>query len=79
MGEGSKGCCLLWKNLVNCITMPDKKQISQKLTPEPKVSFTNDQERLRRDIYRPDIEKLHLFTQMLRVNALFKKAKITHK
>ena len=35
--------------------------------------------RLRRDIYRPDIEKLKLFTQMLRTNALFKKAKITHK
>ena len=36
-------------------------------------------ERLRRDIYRPDTEKLRLFTQMLRVNALFKKAKVTHK
>jgi hypothetical protein len=35
--------------------------------------------RLRRDIYRPDIEKLRLFTQMLRTNTLFKKAKITHK
>lgn len=36
-------------------------------------------ERLRRDIYRPDMDKLRLFTQMLRVNTLFKKAKITHK
>jgi hypothetical protein len=36
-------------------------------------------ERLRRDIYRPDTEKFKLFTQMLRANALFKKAKITHK
>jgi hypothetical protein len=36
-------------------------------------------ERLRQDIYRPDREKLHLFTQMLRANALFKKAKVTHK
>jgi hypothetical protein len=36
-------------------------------------------ERLRRDIYRPDMEKLRLFTQMLRTNALFKKAKVTHK
>ena len=35
--------------------------------------------RLRRDIYRSDMEKLKLFTQMLRTNALFKKAKITHK
>jgi hypothetical protein len=46
------------------------------LDPSP-----NDGEisRLRRDIYRPDMEKLRLFTQMLRTNALFKKAKITHK
>jgi hypothetical protein len=36
-------------------------------------------ERLRRDIYRPDMDKLRLFTQMLRVNTLFKKAKVTHK
>ena len=36
-------------------------------------------ERLRRDIYRPDIEKFQLFTRMLRTNALFKKAKVTHK
>ena len=34
---------------------------------------------LRRDIYRPDMEKLKLFTQMLRTNALFRKAKVTHK
>jgi hypothetical protein len=38
-----------------------------------------DIERLRRDIYRPDIEKFQLFTQMLRANALFEKAKVTHK
>jgi hypothetical protein len=36
-------------------------------------------ERLRRDIYRPDMDKFRLFTQMLRVNTLFKKAKVTHK
>ena len=36
-------------------------------------------ERLRRDIYCPDMDKLRLFTQMLRVNTLFKKAKVTHK
>lgn len=35
--------------------------------------------RLRRDIYRSDMEKLRLFTQMLRANALFKRATITHK
>lgn len=36
-------------------------------------------DRLRRDIYRPDKEKLKLFVQMLQTNALFKKVKITHK
>jgi hypothetical protein len=44
------------------------------------VSLTESEiERLKRDIYRPDMEKLHLFTEMLRLNALYKKAKITHK
>ena len=38
-----------------------------------------EMDRLRRDIYRPDMEKLKLFTQMLRTNALLKKAKVTHK
>jgi hypothetical protein len=36
-------------------------------------------ERLKRDIYRPDMEKLQLFTQMLRRNVLLKKAAIRHK
>jgi hypothetical protein len=38
----------------------------------------SEAERLRRDIFRPDMEKFKLFTQMLRTNALYKKAKITH-
>jgi hypothetical protein len=42
-------------------------------------SADGELERLRRDINRPDIEKLKLFTQMLRVDGLFKKAKVTHK
>jgi hypothetical protein len=36
-------------------------------------------ERLKRDIYRPDMEKLQLFTRMLRTNALLKKAVVRHK
>jgi len=36
-------------------------------------------ERLKRDVFRPDMEKFQLFTQMLRRNALFKKAKVSHK
>lgn len=35
--------------------------------------------RLRKDIFRPDMEKLALFTKMLRINALYKKARISHK
>jgi len=38
-----------------------------------------ERQRIKRDIYRPDIEKLKLFTRMLRQNVLFKKAKIVHK
>jgi hypothetical protein len=34
---------------------------------------------LLKDIHRSDMEKLRLFVQMLRRNALYKKAKITHK
>jgi len=44
-----------------------------------KLQFVSEEERLRQDIFRPDMEKLHLFTQMLRMNALLKKGKITHK
>jgi hypothetical protein len=44
------------------------------------LSMTNaEKERIRRDVYRSDIEKLSLFTRMLRQNILFKKAKIIHK
>jgi hypothetical protein len=35
-------------------------------------------ERLKRDIYRSDMEKFRLFTQMLRTNALLKRAVIRH-
>ena len=55
----------------------EKKSI-EKATSGP-LAHEDEMERLRRDIYRPDMEKLKLFTQMLRTNALFKKAKITHK
>ena len=36
-------------------------------------------ERLKRDVYRPDMEKLQLFTKMLRTDALLKRAVIRHK
>lgn len=57
----------------------DKKNIIK----EPIVSYTSakdaEEQRLRKDVFRSDMEKLQLFTKMLRTNALFKKAKITHK
>jgi hypothetical protein len=47
-------------------------------TPEQLIQLT-EIERLKKDIYRPDMEKFRLFTKMLRTNLLFKKAVIHHK
>ncbi|WP_158618137.1 hypothetical protein [Chitinophaga lutea] len=58
--------------------MPEKEEANPSVS-SPKFIISNEAERLRRDIYRSDMEKLHLFTQMLRTNNLLKKAKITHK
>jgi hypothetical protein len=41
--------------------------------------FNAEKERIKRDIYRSDVEKLRLFTRMLKQNALFKKVKVIHK
>jgi hypothetical protein len=43
------------------------------------ISHQSEEERLRRDIYRPDMEKFQLFMQMLRNNTVYKKVKIIHK
>ena len=43
------------------------------------LTVITETERLKRDIYRSDMEKLQLFTKMLRTNALLKKAVIHHK
>jgi hypothetical protein len=56
--------------------MPDKNITDKKTTPN---SILAEDERLRQNIYRPDMEKLMLFTKMLRTNALYKKAVIIHK
>jgi len=58
--------------------MSIEKKSVEKIVLDPS-SNEGEADRLRRDIYRPDMEKLKLFTQMLRTNALFKKAKVTHK
>ncbi len=39
----------------------------------------SETEKLKEDIFRPDEEKLHLFTQMLKRNLLLNKASVTHK
>ncbi len=59
--------------------MSNRKNKAKIKTPAKELSETMELERLRRDIYRTDMEKLNLFTQMLRVNSLLKKARVTHK
>ena len=46
---------------------------------EPYIANVSDDERLRRDVFRSDMDKLKLFTKMLRTNNLLNKAKINHK
>jgi hypothetical protein len=57
--------------------MSEKKKETDSNTPD-QIS-AGEMERIKRDVYRSDMEKLSLFTRMLRQNALFKKAKIIHK
>lgn len=38
-----------------------------------------DNERLQRDVYRSDMDKLRLFTKMLRTNKMLNKVIVTHK
>ena len=59
--------------------MSSKKNKTKKGKPAPVLSEIIEVERLRQDIYRSDMEKLNLFTQMLRVNTLFKNARVSHK
>jgi hypothetical protein len=52
----------------------------EKISPTAEsLTLTNENERLKRDMERPDMEKFRLFTQMLRTNLLLKKAVIRHK
>lgn len=43
------------------------------------ITKLSDSERLRRDIYRSDMDKLRLFTKMLRTNNILNKVVVTHK
>ena len=56
--------------------MPDKSNPDNKKT---QATPHTKKKRPLQNIYRPDMEKLRLFTKMLRTNALYKKAKVTHK
>ncbi|MHA4895854.1 hypothetical protein ACXZ1K_13960 [Pedobacter sp. PWIIR3] len=58
------------------------KKEPKNIVKEPSESYINnltDEERLRRDVFRSDMDKLRLFTEMLRTNKILKKAVITHK
>jgi hypothetical protein len=59
------------------------KEKNENRVEEPEVQYGNpdqqEEARLIRAMNMSDMEKLSLFTRMLRVNAMYKKAKITHK
>jgi hypothetical protein len=43
------------------------------------VLVETETDRLRRDVYRSDMEKFLLFTKMLRANKMYSRIKVTHK
>lgn len=52
------------------------------LLNEPSEAYLtklSDDERLRRDVFRSDMDKLRLFTKMLRTNSILKKMIVIHK
>ena len=50
-----------------------------KESSETYITNVSDNERLRRDVFRSDMDKFKLFTKMLRTNSVLNKAVITHK
>jgi hypothetical protein len=58
--------------------MTRKKPENRKEATHAAQLTEKESEQLRKDIFRSDMEKLKLFTEMLRKEALFKKAVITH-
>ena len=59
--------------------MSAKKKPIQQLTDPAFITSVDETARLRKDMYRSDIEKFRLFTQMLRTNNLIRRTKIVHK
>ena len=62
---------------INSALMSEKNKESAEIASSS--MFDAEKERIKRGIYRSDMEKLKLFTQMLKRNALFKKARVIHK
>ena len=58
-----------------------KEEIKDNLNEFPKtyLSESSDNERLLKNMFRSDLDKLKLFTKMIRTNNLFNKAVIIHK
>ena len=56
--------------------------IQESVVGEPREAYgfshKSADERLKEDVFRSDMEKLQLFTRMLRKNALLKKGIVTH-
>ena len=60
----------------------DMKKEPKNLLNESSVAYItklSDDERLRRDVFRSDMDKLKLFTKMLRTNSMLNKAVVIHK
>ncbi|TCC96943.1 hypothetical protein [Pedobacter hiemivivus] len=60
----------------------DMKKEPENMVNEPSevyITKLSDDERLRRDVFRSDMDKLKLFTKMLRTNSMFNKAVVIHK
>jgi len=58
--------------------MDDKQNINTNNTSQGFIS-KSEEDKLRENMSMPDIEKLKLFTKMIRRNRALAKAKITHK
>jgi hypothetical protein len=52
---------------------------SESKNNQTSVLIETEMDRLRRDVYRSDMEKFLLFTKMLRTNKMYARVKVTHK
>ncbi|MDB5011487.1 MAG: hypothetical protein JWQ06_2276 [Mucilaginibacter sp.] len=59
--------------------MPLPKQESSEQETQTIIVSELEKERLRKDVFRPDMEKFQLFTSMLRTNKMYNGVKVTHK